>query len=182
MTGDDFNLYPKKIDGHVRALKVGKSHAVFFGGNNAVEIPVQAAIDKIDDLLLCVAVMICVTPHDFDVRPKAAQPIFKTFGDSYSTHGSYILPLQVIQRFTLPRQHVFKIERPVPTLDDLRSAVVLSDALNQFLVAAAVALGNKNVTGPPKISGRFTQRSSRKHVLISEGRIAIDQYDIEPMA
>ncbi|MGK0188489.1 MAG: hypothetical protein ACI9R3_004300, partial [Verrucomicrobiales bacterium] len=60
MTRDNLDFYPQKIDRDINSLKMRESHAILFRRHNAVEIAVQAAIDKIDDLFLCISVVIGV--------------------------------------------------------------------------------------------------------------------------
>src|SRR5437773_8525240 len=69
----------------------------------------------------------------------------------------------------------------VRALDNFRSAIVTADSFDQLFIRFAGALGDENVTGPAQIPRRFTQCSTRQKKFISERRLPIDQYDIEPM-
>ena len=65
--------------------------------------------------------------------------------------------------------------------DDLRGAIVTTDARDQLVVRFASVLGNENVTRPPKIARRLAQGSAGQQKFVPEWRLSIHQHDVEPM-
>src|SRR5581483_8847169 len=89
--------------------------------------------------------------------------------------------LQFIERQTLAGDNVLQIERFMGALNDLSSAIVTPNSLDQCLVRFTGALGDKNVAGPAKVARRFAQGSARQKEFVAERCLPIDQHNIEAM-
>ena len=64
-------------------------------------------------------------------------------------------------------------------LDDLGRAIVAPDAFDQLVVRLPGAFRNENVARSSQVPRRLTQRPPRQQVLVAEGRLLIDQDDVE---
>src|SRR5205085_1163513 len=76
---------------------------------------------------------------------------------------------------------VLQMKRLMGALDDLGRAIVAANSFDQLVVRFAGALGDEDVTRPAQIAGRLAQRPSREKMLVSKGRLPIDQDNVEPV-
>ncbi len=65
--------------------------------------------------------------------------------------------------------------------DDLGRAVVAADARDERGVVRALALGDENVAGAAQVARRFAQGAARQEVFVAEGRLPVDQHEVEPV-
>ena len=66
-------------------------------------------------------------------------------------------------------------------LDDLGSAIVTANALDERIVWLARVFRDEDVTGPAQIPRRFAQGAARQQQFVAERRLSIDQNHVEPM-
>src|SRR5450432_149270 len=125
--------------------------------------------------------MIRKTLREFDPRAELAETIFKTVRRSDSTKGADIGVREPIERQLFAGINILQIKRLVRALNDLGGAVVTPDALDQFIVRLAGAIGDEDVARAAKISGRLAQGAPREQKFIPERRLPVDQHDVQTM-
>ena len=73
------------------------------------------------------------------------------------------------------------MQRLVCALNNFCCAIISTDAFDELIVRFARTFCDKDIAGPPQVSWRFAQGSSRQQKFIAERGLPIDQHDIESM-
>src|SRR5215469_10579869 len=109
------------------------------------------------------------------------EPIFKAFRGGNPANRSDVEPLKIIEGKTLILVKMPQIKGFMGAFNDLGRPIVFSNSRDQVVVRFPIALGNEDIVSALQIFGWFAQRTSRQKILVSKWRLAIDQYDIQPM-
>src|ERR1043165_4466399 len=152
VAAQDFNLDAQKEYRHIAFRQARKSHRVFFGRDDHLQIAANATGDEAVQLRFGVAVVIGVALRKFETGPEFLKPFLETFWRGDAANGPDVGIAQTLERNLLSSEDVLQMERPMRALNNFRGAIVAPDAPDQLVVRLASALGNEDATGTAKIA------------------------------
>src|SRR4029453_10898651 len=125
--------------------------------------------------------MIDVTLGQIDARTELRQCAFEAFGRGDGADRADKSVTQTLQWHFFPSENVLQIQRLVRALDNLRGAIKTANPLHKSVIGFPCAFRDKDIAGASEISGRLTQRATRKEKFITKRRLSIHKHDVQPM-
>ena len=154
---------------------------IFFGSYHHFCTGSFSSIDKVDDLLLSIAVVVGEVVFGDKFCTELFEEVFKTFraGDSGECGDLFTVEERKFLFFSVGKKFDQMLGF-VTAFDDFSSAGVAAEKPFQMGVfVSSVRLGEKNVVGTADIFDRFPQDAPRQDMAIAERIGRIDQHDID---
>ena len=87
----------------------------------------------------------------------------------------------MLKGHSVARVNILEIERFVCAFDDLGSAIITPNPLDEGIIRLAGILGNEDVARAPQITRSLAQGAAREQEFVPKRRLAIHQHDVETM-
>ena len=160
---------------------MGDADGIFFGGDHHFRAGSFGSIDKVNDFLLSIAVVIGEVVFGDEFSTELFEEVFETFRAGDSGEGCDLLAVEKRKfLFFAVGKKFDQMLRFVAAFNDFSSAGVTAEEPFQMSVfMSPVGLGEKDIVGTTDIFDRFTQDTARQDVTVAEWIGGIDQYDVD---
>jgi hypothetical protein len=137
VSGQDLDFDSEKVDGQLEVGHgAGESDAVFFGGDNQIEVASDAALDEFAEFAVGESVVIGEAFGDFEGGAEVTEFVFEAGRLSDSGDGADVFALEELEGFAFVGVEVLEVKGLMGALDDFRGAVQGADSGDEFCVAA----------------------------------------------
>ena len=153
---------PKKIDWHIHPGEPGKADGIFLRCYNHVHVGFDTAVDERNNFLLRETVVISKAAGGFYLGAKLLHTFFKALGNCDRADCADLGFLNITERTGLTGFNMLEIAGTVFALNDLCSAVVEADTLDELIIRLTIALGNEDVGGTLQVFRRLAQSAARE--------------------
>src|SRR6185437_554117 len=144
--GHDLDFDTHEKDRQIAPVNLGKTHRVLLRRDDHLRLPLFAAVDGVQDLLLRKTMVIGKALGINQFTAAADEVMLKTFRLRDAAERSDLAALDEAEVRALAREHVFEIKRVMHAFYDARAGIKFRDALAK-LGGFAVAFGDKNRAG-----------------------------------
>ena len=180
-SAEDFNFHAEKEHRNLRLVDVGKTDGVFFRGDECIERAPVAPFEEAEDFLFGETMVVGKGFGDFNHGPELAHALLETFGARDAAEGADVASAQVTEGKFYAGLKILPMARGVAAFDDGRSAVEGTQAREESLVRFRAGFGDDNVGRAAEIGRRFAESAAGQEAFVAEGRLAVDQDDINPV-
>lgn len=157
------------------------SNRIFFGGYDHFSARSFGFVDKVEDLLFGISVMVGISGSVYDLSAKMLEKSFKTFWFGNSGNSGDFAIFERFQRLSYAaHKYALKVLRFVAALDDFCPSVVpVYKVFEVPQMGSAIGFGQKNIISAADVFDWFAQKPARQHMVIAERRRGVDQYNVD---
>src|SRR6266404_1860265 len=177
------NLYfnSHEINWQIASIDFWKAHRILLSRNDCFRLPLLAAINSVENLLLGKAMMIGKALGIDQLTSQLNQALLEAFRLRNSAERRDLSTFHPVQGYPLACEHIFQIKGVMNAFNQSGGLIELRNPAPQFF-SFPVAFGYKNIAGPRQMGRRFAQSAPGQKTFVAKGLLPVDQHDVQASA